>query len=306
MNEYLAEVKGERREPLAIRRLVYLEHYLEPIMRSLGMNLFSWYILEIEHKHLVKSFKGDVDILSGKLSWRDQKHAETVLQEVKSRNTEWPQIICEQIATQEIVEAGGLKWPPSIDYLVGIEAKCALGTPSKVKSTKSSKSKQKDIQDKINILLQMGFDKIALIDFIANPPQSGVDIEAWLAATLVANASSEKMKQQKALHAKDTVLNERLLTTFPSGHWLLSMGAVAGGDESIRGSGIPVELRKACENPMLQNSKTQEYRKEMETNLNSVFAHLPLPRSLPVVLVDCRTCRSIHFYNPEQDTCESH
>jgi hypothetical protein len=45
----------KQREALACRRLLGLNFYLLPLMNSLGLDLFSWYTVEIKHERLVSS-----------------------------------------------------------------------------------------------------------------------------------------------------------------------------------------------------------------------------------------------------------
>ena len=146
----------------------------------------------------------------------------------------------------------------------------------------------------------MGFNRFALLDFIANPPVTGNNSQAWLEAWYVAQRS---VMFERSRGGMSDVLGERLPDNSPSGHWVLSMGAVVGGDESMRGAGSPKKLREARDNPLLQNSVTQANRKEMEANLSSILASLSMPRSFPVIFVNCRACGKIHRYNLEQEIC---
>lgn len=313
MADYLAELdekKREQREFLATRRFVESPHHRH-VVESLGLpSPFSWYILEIRHERLVESFRGDVDILMGGLAWNEPEEFQSLLLKYQKDCPNFHPTWHYEFAALDLAEAGGVKWPPSLDYLIGLEIKCAYLNPKasqvcpdEIKSVKSSKSKQYEIKTKVDLLLQMGLNKVALLDLIANPPVSGNDGQAWLIAGAVAAASESAMKQKRARDAKGSVLNERLSEDSPVGHWILSLGAVAGGDESMRGAGMPVELRKAIENPLLQDSTTQSNRKEMEKNLDSILRGF-IPRGFPIILVDCRACRKIHPHDYGQGICQ--
>jgi hypothetical protein len=315
MTDYLAELdekKRWQREFLAARRLLE-SGFHRYIVEQLGLPaLFSWYILEIRHERLVESFRGDVDILMGGLSWNDPGRFQSLIAENIKKYPDWPTYYHHYFAALDLAEAGGIKWPPSMDYLIGIEVKCAYLNPKapkicpdEIKSVKSSKSKQDEIKTKLDLLLEMGLNKIALLDFIANPHASGDDGQAWLLAGEIAAASENAMKHKRALDAKNTVLEERLSDNSPIGHWVLSLGAVAGGDEGMRGAGMPVELRKAIENPLLQNSNTQTNRKQMGKNLGGILGSFAVPKGFPIILIDCRACRKIHSYAYGQGVCQS-
>jgi hypothetical protein len=66
---YLTELL--QREHEACRRLVQLPFLSERLFGSLGLQgSFSWFLLQVEKERLIPSFRGDVDILAGPLSWR--------------------------------------------------------------------------------------------------------------------------------------------------------------------------------------------------------------------------------------------
>ena len=313
MAEFLVEADNQERESLAIRRLLALDFYLATIMRSLGLSLFSWYIVDIKHQQLVNAPRdGDVDILAGKLAWNDVEQTEALLAEIRDGAPKLPQYLCEQILAAD----GRLKWPPPTDYLVGIEAKCAINrnpeaseiTPDDIRAGKTSHGKQRDIGQKIDELLKMGFNKVALFDFIANPPiTSHIDGYAWLSAGMVAAKSAAAMSQKKE-HSNSRIqtkglLQGRLPTNSPAGHWLIPMGAVDGADERYRGAGVPRELRRAADNPILQSPEVSSRRTEMEKSLATILGNFPSPRLLPVVFVCCRIKGKMYRYHPFDDVC---
>lgn len=297
---YLVDVNSQKREEEAIHRLLKIPFIAEQFFWSLGLNpVFSWYLLRIRQNRIVSSLRGDVDILAGKLSWKDPKEFESlVAAEAKDRpniHSSWHY----DLAARKLAGSGGIKWPPATHYVVGIEAKCSYLLPhansiskDTIKSQKSGKVRK--IRKQIESLLEMGFNKVALLDIIANPPASGPDGQAWLMALNIATTSEDEMS---------TVFSERLPANSPAGHWVWSIGSVIGGDESMRGAGAPVELRIAQENPFLHvNSGIQSRRQEMERNLSAILANLPSPRTLLASFVDCRTCGKIHRV---EDACNN-
>lgn len=264
---YLVDIP--EREQEAIKRLLELPFISEGFFGSLGLSPpFFWCLLKIRKDRFVASLSGDVDILAGRLIGAD---------------------------------SGGIKWPPLTDYLVGIEAKCAYLylkaneiSADTIKSRKSSPQKVRRIRLQVEGLLQMGFNKVALLDIIANPPASGIDGQAWLIASNIAMTSMEEMLP---------VLKDRLPMRSPSGHWVWSIGSVIGGNETVRGTGAPICLRIADKNPFLQaDSGTQSRRQKMESTLDLVFSKFPSPRSFPVIFIDCKFCGKIHMM---EDACNS-
>lgn len=287
---YLVDIQQER-EQEAVRRLLELSFISERFFWSLGLNpYFSWYLLQVRVKEnrLVSSLHGEVDILAGRFDWSDPEEFTSILAEEARNNQNSHPSWHYDFAARRLAESSGIKWPPSTDYLVGIEAKCAYFHPLEdtIKSPKSSEQEVNHIRSQIDRLLQMGFNKVALLDIIANFPESGIDGQAWLAASNTAITSKEKMSP---------ILDERLPEDSPAGHWVWPTGSVIGGDESMRGAGSLIELRAARENPFLEgSSETQSCRQEMEKQLNIILAKFPLPRRLQVIFIDCTTCHKIH------------
>ena len=131
----------------------------------------------------------------------------------------------------------------------------------------------------------MGFDRVALLDIIANPPVSDWDGQAWFTALNVADLS------RKAL-AND--LKNRLPVNSPAGHYVWSIGAVTGGAETKREADAPLELHAGTQNPLLQDEEVKACRAAINQSLCSELGKLPGPRNLRAVFVDCEKCGQIH------------
>lgn len=243
----------------------------------------------------------DIDILAGQLNWNDPEAFQSILAEEVKNDPKTHISQHRYIAAVKLAESGGIKWPPLTDYLIGIEAKCAYLDPNadeitenSIKSKKSSKEAVYEIQEQVKKLLSFGFDKVALLDMIANPPASGIDGQAFVTAANIATTSKEAMSR---------ILKQRLPEDSPAGHWVWPIGSVIGGDESQRGAGTLVELQKTRENKFFQvDTAVKANRVKMEITLNKIFSKLPSPNSFPIIFVDCRTCRTIHGL---KDTCKS-
>jgi hypothetical protein len=91
-NEYLVQIDSQEREHQAILRLFELPFIYSGFFATLGLNpSLSWYLLEIREHHFAGLLTSEIDILAG----------------------------------QGELESGGVNWPKSTNYLVGIEVKCA-------------------------------------------------------------------------------------------------------------------------------------------------------------------------------------
>ena len=275
MDDYLVDVESQKRELSAILRYVGVGMG-SAMMYSLGLGFYPWCIVGIKHERLIGQFRnsGDVDILAGNLQ----------------------------------IEEGQIQWPPSTNHLVGIEAKCAVNiasdvnevAPDDIDAAHHSPSEQKHIQKQVIKLLKMGFNRVGFFDFIANPPIDGIGSLPWDAASWLASSSIEGLSR-KEMHSNSREHPDKIIPRFkedsPVGHWLISKGAVVGGNESFRGAEITKRIQDAKENPLLQTETTQKCREEMEKSLASIFQQLPAPRSLPVIIVACLECDSLHYYD---------
>lgn len=289
---YLVESKAC--EHAALRRLYYLTGMMNGMFESFKLApYYSWFLLEMDMDDLVPTLQGDVDILMGELQVSDPEA-------FKKRFEEWQAELpppahptqIYRLAAMDIAEQGGIQWPPKMDYLVGVEAKCSFLhseaneiTVKTVRSKKSSPKKVKKIREQVQRLLDMGFNKIALLDLIANPPASGINSQAWVNASGIATASERVMSP---------ILKGRLPEDSLAGHWSCSIGAVAGGDETMRGAGGSVKYREPQDNVLLEGSETHVRRQELEKNLSALLGSLPQPRDLPVLFINCKVCRKIH------------
>lgn len=292
-NAYLVEI--EQREQEACRRLVQMPFLSERMFARLGMQAwFSWFILDLQKDRLVSGLRGDIDVLAGRLSWTDPAVFEQLMVEERTaarggRHDSWNY----QLAATKLARAGGIAWPPSASYLVGLEAKCAYLEPSAgrisrdaLRSTKPSAKKVVKVRRQIESLLEMGLEEVALLDIIANPPVSGPDGGAWISSLAVAVESAAAM---------GSISDKRLPEECDAGHWVWSSGAVVGGYEFQRGAGCPQELRPSKGNGRLKSSSVVGgMRQEVEKNLGIVLAQFATPLVFPAVFLDCRDCGTVH------------
>ena len=274
---------------------------LAPMLRSLSIHpLLCWAVIEADMEDLVPSLKGDVDILIGRVAWNDPKKFEAALREHIAGLESLPAnaliqfVAPDNLVADLLAENGELVWPPSTDYLVGIEVKCSrlqlAANPLKapvtlddMKSTKASPQKKRKIRLEIDKLLRLGCDRVGLLDLIANPPANGINMGAWHNASIISEQTETAMAG---------VLADRLPPESAAGHWVYSVGAVAGADETVRGSGLPQRYRAAQQN--VRSSETEGLRPQLNQGVIKILSKVARPYSLPALFMNCRSCKRIH------------
>jgi len=129
-------------------------------------------------------------------------------------------------------------------------------------------------------------DKFGLLD-IGNEPAYQEDC-GYFGALNRATRSFDAMSQ---------ILAARLPKDSSAGQFVWSAGSVGGGDERMRGAGKPVMLKPPAKNVFLQANDLAalRHRAALLQNIPKALAHLPAPRYFPVVFVDCRKCRAVHY-----------
>jgi hypothetical protein len=117
-------VESNQGEHAVIRKLQGLLSLLSEFFASLNLNpKYCWYLLEVETSDLVSSVRGDVDILVGQLRARDPNDFNRAIAKYSQQCPDVHPSWTIQLASLDIAEAGGIEWPPRIEYLVGIETK---------------------------------------------------------------------------------------------------------------------------------------------------------------------------------------
>lgn len=286
-------VEDPEREREAVWRLLDLTPIADRLFNPLGLSPgFSWFITELQYRRIADARSGDVDILGGRLEWTNPAEFEALFNEERRSKLGWHPTNVAFLAALRMANQGGIKWPPSTAWLVAIEAKCAYLSPDAdsisekgLKSTKASPRKVARMRKQVNALLRFGFNRVALLDVIGNPPVTGLNGQAWLTAACLAADSRRAMSR---------ILKMRLSPDSPSGHYVWSIGAVAGGHEGMRGSDSLEEVRSARDNPSLSEMETAAQRSMMEEHLTTILAELPKPQNLRVIFTDCRRCGAIH------------
>lgn len=289
-------VENKKREHEILERLDQFLINIADFLISLGISpAYSWYLIEIQTEQLVPSVIGEVDILAGKLEAADPKQFEEILSKFNKENPDTHPSRNYQYAVIDLAWNGGLKWIPSLDYLVGIEVKCCYLpqdateiTEAKMKSRKASPSDIKGIRKQVDKLLNLGFDKVGLFEFIVTPPSDGIGSQPWFRASGIARDS---------LQAMTNILEGRLPENSPAAHGACSFGGVLGREEWGSGASSNIIFREAQSNPHLLKEEIKNNRREMEGNLAQILQTLPQPRVTPAIFFCDQKTKEIRFVN---------
>jgi len=292
-------IDQRRRESAATSHLLELMPISERLLEPLGLSRFCWAILELQIQRLKPDVIGEIDILAGPLQWTD---SDAFGRELCEQTSRWPNAhptIPEFFAAKITAEQGGIRWPPSIEHLVGIEVKCAYNEQGTIKSDKTSPEKIKGLRKQLARDLQLGLDRVALVDIIAHHPTDGEDGLAWLAAGAHAQTSITAMAAALTGRLANPLPDGRF-TPEPSllsvGHFVWSIGSVAGGNETMRGAGAPILLRQA-------EANAPGERTDLKRRIHCLLAANPAPRCWPILLKDCTLCQQLHALN---ESCASY
>jgi hypothetical protein len=284
---YIIDQESKERESVAIHRLLTTM----PLRESLFGDVFSWFVMELRFSTLGLEEEGEIDIIGGRsVPADDDAYRRACEAEVSQWRPDAAPEFVRDMAERRFIADGGLAWPPPTDLLIGVEVKCAYERGGEIKSAKTSPEKIRDLHKQLRRDMALGLDIVYLVDIVANQPATGDGSDAWWHATNKAFATLDVARQ---------ILTGRVPEGSPVGHWIWSVGAVIGGDESVRGAGGPVCLQRPAQNP-----KTPA-RARVETLLTQRLAAIPRPRTCPVLLKDCRRCKTIHPFRegsePNQD-----
>jgi hypothetical protein len=143
-SKYLVEL--EHAEHHILSRLHEFILNISDFMGSLGIYpRHSWYLIELPIQRVVPSIKGEIDILAGNFEFADPGELERRIKAFSEENPDTPSAYHFNYCAGKLAYEGGLKWPPSLDYLVGIEVKFSY-LPLTAKSISSDEFKAKRIR----------------------------------------------------------------------------------------------------------------------------------------------------------------
>lgn len=290
-------VENPEREHQILGRFDQFLDQVSPFLLSFGIRpLYSWYLIEFQMEQFVAGMKGDVDILVGEFEPASSELYEKSLNKIGALDSDVNPHRLHHLAAIDLAWQGGLKWIPSLNYLVGIEVKCCYLpwdapeiSEDEMRSRKSSTGDVKGIRKQVDKLLTLGFNKVGLFEFVANPPSDGVGNQPWNFAAHIAGRSIDAMKN---------IFSKRLPEDSPAGHGASSFGGIFGREEHHSGVYEYPIFRVARNNPCLaEEESVKANRREMESNLARILQKMPPPRNTPAVFVRDRKTGEIRFVN---------
>jgi hypothetical protein len=285
---YIIDANRNTREKYAVRQAVRTGVLRENVALPLGIGALSWWLLECDTQW-TKRKPGDIDILVGTLSFRDPTALAKASEQLRQENPHWPNTLVSGLAPNKAAADGAITWPPGMDVLIGMEAKCAYFKDGKPHSAKQYDEDVANMREQLDGLFLLGLDRVALLDVIANEPtEGGQQVNAWIEAAARAHDSLSSM---------DQALRARLPDESFAGHFAMPLGAVIGGNESCRGAVHLRILRSGLPNPHPRgdNAPVQQTRRMLEQKVQRLLADTTQPRSFPVLLVQCSACKRVHY-----------
>lgn len=296
---HLIDFASTERESAAIDRFMALSNIHTNFQVALGLQpSFYWCLVRCETPLLAANIRGEIDMVLGGLAWKNPGRLTSHRFHELQKYPNWhPDLHWQSAANLEAAQ-GGVVWPPTTDHLVGVEAKTSYFLPNrepigrvvgKIGANKFSSRYQKEMSKQAKRLMIMGFDRAVLLTMVANPPADARSSHAWMQSSATSSDSATLMR--KLVELQPDALPHSV------GHWLWSLGAVAGRHEGWQGSGRPEELRPALPNPLLKlHGNAAKHREAMTRRLHHLFEHLPAPRQFPVFLSYCQQCQTVHRY----------
>jgi hypothetical protein len=286
---YLVEIDDQERESEATRHLLSNLFHRRNLLGPLGMDTLTWVVMEAQKPHLIPGVVGDVDILAGNLEFKDPELFLRELRLAEARWPDWDLASLQDYACKGVTEANGLQWPPRPSRVIGVEVQCGYFDVNEgPKSTKASRQKVEGKRGQIDRLLEIGLDMVALTDVIVNSPMGGSGSDAWMAAAGRAHDS---------LRAFQAIIEGRLPDDTSAAQFVWSVAGVPGGDERLKGAGGIRQVRPGLPNPLLASADAKALNKRavLIEKVSELLATIPAPRYCPVVFIDCRKCRRLHY-----------
>lgn len=274
---HLIEVPNQERETAAIRTLLDTDPLIQPLFHSIGLRWpLCWCMIQLPQEKLISGRRGDVDILAGNLNWNDAEQFDMVVRAERDRLPHFHPSWHYDFAMRRLASDGGLAWPPSIDHVVAIEVKCSYFA-ERPHATKRGKAR--DIRKQIGGLLKMAFDRVVLLDVIANEPATGAGIGAWTTAAWRAHDNLKEMRP---------IFDQRIISGCKVDHFAISIGSVVGKPENLRGAGRPTCLHLGGTNFDRKDVQAVSIRSQLNCNIGSIWNVERRPNCFPVVLWCCR------------------
>jgi hypothetical protein len=266
---------GQDREREAVK--VSLEQHLlaDPYLwQPLGITSYAaWFALEFKTSWLIgctaelhAQCPGDIDVIAGPLK---SSIPQSELTRLMASDTQLAALgETPYLRFGWLAENGLIEWPPSVDYLVAIEARACIwkqpGRPS------NFQGRMNKYREKARGLISLGFDRVMLLHLITTEPNQVPDGNPFLVSLRESKEAADQLENNPFSSDQDTF-----------GEAIWPLGSLKHKSEREAGTGTIRVIRQ----PSLAGAQTQrqkDVRSRIEKKLAEVFSKLAKPRFSPL------------------------
>ena len=257
---------------------------------------YSWYAVRIPTARLLpvgmdpRQFPGDVDMMGGPL-YKNADAFARAFAKVSARYPELHPSNREEFALRATGSESPIVWPPPLDFISAAEVKSlALDARGKLKGIRGGLVP--GARRQTEGLCRMGFDRAALLCLIVTEPviPATTDVHPWsLASDRAGNALLQLARQLASSREPG-----------PVGEIALSLGAVPGGLEDMRGAMSAYTHHPTPTLLRAEGSERLLIRTSIEAALKVAFDRIDYCPAFPVVIRACtRTrCHTLFIASP--------
>lgn len=252
-----------------------------------------WYAIRIPVRYLAldladaNGVPGDIDIMGGPLTaaqddlFQARKNAARALH--PNSHSSWIDLC----ASQSLLQAGKLDWPPNLGSIGASEVKTAYMDSGKRRHVRHDTA-AKGLRQAEG-LVELGFDRVALLWIATNEPGAASGFGAWLDAGAEAASIAELVRRRSKIDEAQRF-----------GQLVIRLGAVAHAPERHAGTISLDVLREPPPLPVLPGSSRALRRARVELFLRDAFLQSDHAPSAPVVIRFCGSCRRGYIALPPE------
>jgi hypothetical protein len=277
--------RSKRRSDAAMS--IWLEHNAGDLLRELGINGPFWCGLNLPRGEVLgPDNDGDLDLIGGPLEWKVEP--EEWLDRTHAIARQFPPTahhsIVQEWTARTAADEGRLKWPPSIDHLVAIEAVSSYyDVEAKLLKRTLAGREMRRIEGQLGLLHRNGLDRFGMLHLIATKPGEPTATSPWFQS---GHASGSGLDAVERL--RDAVVPARPTR---AGVFRAAMGAVGELSERTAGSESALQVIRPATGAANGTAATAVWRREV---LLPRLAALGNPRAFCAYIRSCRRCG--HWY----------
>jgi hypothetical protein len=265
---------GQGREHVAIERIMFV--HCSQLLDLLGFPFGWWCGVELPRADLFgDDDDGDVDLVAGPLefSFDSNEWTRRLNAEAAGYPLTMPHGAIVTLTASKAVEEGHVVWPPSMDFIAGVEVKARKYTGGEWRPTYTG-PKRNAVIGQLQALLERGMDVVTSFNICSTEPRTEPGTDTWLAAGAEARA---------ALDAARPIFTPDELPG--CGYAISVFGAVPQDSDGYAGAIIsPRFLRTPIRNIRPDAERTWRAR------LRARLATMPKPRFIRSFILHCKRC----------------